>query len=635
MFRKGLLAAPVLLIVLLSFPLSAQERRLHWQSIMVTANLDEKGTLTIEERQSYVFFGEWNGGERRFNILPGEKFKLISLKKLDPVAGAYKDLAAGDLDLVDHYDWADSETLRWRSRLQSDTPFNNTVINYSIKYSYENVLRKTGDTFTLDFDFLFPDRDGIVMTYFLTLRLHESWASARGSLINEIDMNVEPGKGHPLKLDLKYTGAVQPAAKTPLTGWMKAAGLLCAFLIFFYYLQRSMKADETRGLFKNIPELADPDESCLRERLFYLLPEEVGAMWDVTIGAPEVAAIIARLVSEKKLLSELVPNPDAFLFFNRQMMQLKLLVPREAFSDYEKKLINSLFVNNRTTTNTHVIKEYYKKKKKPFDPRTEIMPGLGLKIKKYSNFRDEKIKAKEYLPSLFFLILFALSVTYSGIRWGMPYNESIIIMSLLILFLGFFPGLIATAIAANSLINKSKKTALVMFLGGGPAFFIMLCGIGAMDELYLFQFISMASLALCFSILSTVLARTNNSPDKLAFRRELAAIRNYFQKELSKEKPRLKDEWFPYLVAFGLTKMLDRWDAKYGSESSFSSASSRPGPTTSSGTNSWTGGGGLYGGAGATGAWIAATGAMAAAGSSSSSGGGGGGSSGGGGGGGW
>ena len=47
----------------------------------------------------------------------------------------------------------------------------------------------------------------------------------------------------------------------------------------------------------------------------------------------------------------------------------------------------------------------------------------------------------------------------------------------------------------------------------------------------------------------------------LAFRKTLASGREFFIAELAKERPALRDEWFPWVLAFGLGKQMDNWSA--------------------------------------------------------------------------
>ena len=137
----------------------------------------------------------------------------------------------------------------------------------------------------------------------------------------------------------------------------------------------------------------------------------------------------------------------------------------------------------------------------------------------------------------------------------------------------------------------------------------------------------------------------------LAFRKTLTAGRAYFSDELRKNQPALRDEWYPWLLAFELTPEMNAWaTARVGPESRSGGSAGDVGRSTSgaASTGTWTGlGGGRSGGGGGGASWQAAASGMAATvstpSSSSSSGGSGGsgggsssgGSSGGGGGGGW
>ncbi|HEX3583972.1 MAG TPA: hypothetical protein VH087_19565, partial [Thermoanaerobaculia bacterium] len=148
-------------------------------------------------------------------------------------------------------------------------------------------------------------------------------------------------------------------------------------------------------------------------------------------------------------------------------------------------------------------------------------------------------------------------------------------------------------------------------------------------------------------------SRSDESQERIAARMRLVAARRYFLAQLAMPDPHLRDDWYPYLMAFGLGSNVDSWFRAHGgavagttsgiatstsSSSSFGSSSS-----SSGGGWSFSGGGGAFGGAGASASWAVAAGGIASgvaspgsgAAGGSSGGGGGGGSSGGGGGGGW
>jgi uncharacterized membrane protein YgcG len=181
-----------------------------------------------------------------------------------------------------------------------------------------------------------------------------------------------------------------------------------------------------------------------------------------------------------------------------------------------------------------------------------------------------------------------------------------------------------------------------------PLLFVVLTGVTLASTLTLAG-LSLLYLALVNSVLNQ--ARSRESLERIAFRRRLATARSFFVGELRRDQPRLKDAWFPYLIAFGLGKHMDKWFEAFGAEhtaamghAGYSSGSSGGGAGSSGGGWTGFGGGGGFSGGGSSGSWAAAAGSIAAGvaapgssggGSSGGGGGGGGGSSGGGGGGGW
>ena len=75
-------------------------------------------------------------------------------------------------------------------------------------------------------------------------------------------------------------------------------------------------------------------------------PEEVGALWDEKIGAPEVAAVLARLAAEKKIATAAAGKT----------LTMRLLVPLGDFDGYDRELVQALFFGGRKETDTDEIK---------------------------------------------------------------------------------------------------------------------------------------------------------------------------------------------------------------------------------------------------------------------------------------
>ena len=122
----------------------AAERELHWDALNVEAHLNADGVLEVIERHIMVFTGDWNGGERVFNLRPRQKLEFIGLERIDARTGSPQPLQETSVpDNVDEFTWADSRTLRWRSRLPSDPPFANTVLDYVLATSFREFCSKT------------------------------------------------------------------------------------------------------------------------------------------------------------------------------------------------------------------------------------------------------------------------------------------------------------------------------------------------------------------------------------------------------------------------------------------------------------------------------------------------------------
>jgi hypothetical protein len=70
--------AALCVLLTLSLPgIAFAQRELHWERIEVDARLDAAGRLVVVETQKIVFTGDWNGGERRFNILRRRWRRLV------------------------------------------------------------------------------------------------------------------------------------------------------------------------------------------------------------------------------------------------------------------------------------------------------------------------------------------------------------------------------------------------------------------------------------------------------------------------------------------------------------------------------------------------------------------------------
>jgi uncharacterized membrane protein YgcG len=621
----------LLLTCFLAAPMHA--RSLYWRSMDVVANLDSGGVLHVSETLAYVFDGDWNGGERSFNIRAGQELELRGVSRLEN--GIEVPLVSGDLSQVDHYELMQGNVLRWRSRLPSDPPFEGKTITYRIAYVLRGILRREGSTYLLDHDFCFPSRSGPIEEYSLQLTTSPEW-SGINRLTTIHRRNLVPGESVVVSARMTYSGAGAPAAVEGLPPALPRAAMLAILLglvaIAFFFRQWELP----RGRFAPLPDPSLIDENWLRENVFSMPPEEVGAAWDESVGSAEVAAVLARMAQEKKIESRVEKGG----LFSGPTLHLKLLADRHSLSDYELALVEKLFFLNRTETNTKAIREQYSSS--GLDLAAVVRSPLESRLARLSMWTSDVRRARWGRDVLSILgaaaLLIGSAVVYKGNDTG---SAVAVLVAGFICLLAAGIGAAANANAVSGLGGRLFLVALLF----SPVLLTAL-GIAWRATSLLIHLTTLIGIVWWTLALANLIAhalRTGQTPEKIVFRKKLAAARRYFIDQLRAREPRLRDEWLPYLLAFGLGSNVDRWFRVTGGGTSGShfGADGSSSSTSTGSSSGWTGGGGAFGGAGATGSWAVAAGALAsgvAAPSSSGGGGGGGGgggSSGGGGGGGW
>ena len=629
------------LLLCLALPAAAQDRTLSWDEIAVTARLDERGTLHVRERQTIVFNGEWNGGERSFTHRLNQDLDLKRIVRIGP-DGREIPLVEGDTDSVDHYE-DKAGTIRWRSRLPSDPPFDQTRITYVLDYAWSGILVRDGDVYKLDHDFGLPQVEWPIRRFVLDLELDPAWQPLAAVPAHLERRDLPPGTNVLVTADLRHTGAAAPdpgVSVVPLL-WRRAAFAAALLAMAFLYL-RFRQEEGRRGRFEPLPGPREWDEAWVRENVLDYLPEEVGALWDQKIGPPEVAAVLARMVAEGKLESRVTPGFSLLgISFSPGVLHLRLLVERRELAGYERALVDKLFLH-ADETDTQLIRKHYKST--GFDPSKVIAEDLEAKL----GHRLGAVPAPSRRPTLYLLLAIGVLIVLDAVVH--PLSTGI-----LFAIVGF--GLIwlwgPAALAAAAWRKRTERLDLgsLGFLVPGLlvclwcAFFVFMREWLDSNTTTIPAFPGVLALALIpVAIWNSLLnnARSRESDGTIRKRRLLGTGRRLLRRELASAHPRLHDGWLPYLLAFGLGREVDRWFRAFGGASrgtTFTSTSSSGGSFGSGGSSGWSGGGGQFGGAGAMASWSVAAAGMAsgvsAPSSSSSGGGGGGGSSGGGGGGGW
>ena len=607
------------------------EKALHWRALDVKARLDAAGALYVVERHAMVFTGDWNGGERVFRLFPGQKLSFESIQRVDPATGAARELVRGDLTEMDRYGFTNATTLRWRSRLPSDPPFENTEIDYEIAYTLSGVLLKQGHTYFLDHNFALPDAMKTIETFSVDFDLDRAWAAPADFVRHRTAGPLPPGRSFVVRAELTRPGGGSPAAVRTGTSKSTRIALFGVLLTAVSLMGWAFYARESSlQRFRSPVPPESIDAGWLEKNVFSIAPEEAGALWDDTVGAPEVTAVLARLAAEKKLETSA----------SDKELTMRLKAPLDSFEGYEKALLTALFFGKRTETSTAEIKAHYKST--GFDPAATIRPGLLQKLAAHPDFQDRSGRPARWPTLLLFLAglaLLALEPSRGAIAWGAVAGT--------LFSLGFWwvPGLVGAMFYQRRMHQLLPWALSFSFV---PLLFLWTAwrglGFEGTSPLALLAGQPLLQLAIVNNLFNA--AKMRDGPKKIARRKELLAARRFFERELARPKPQMKDSWFPWIAAFGLGPAVDRWFRSFGGAARSSVATS--GSSSSSGSNSlsgdaggFTGGGGFSRGGGSSGAWAVAAGTLAAGVSAPSSsgggggGGGGGGSSGGGGGGGW
>jgi uncharacterized membrane protein YgcG len=628
------------------FSALAQDRSLYWNSLSVHVQLDADGTLHVTEHHAMVFDGPWNGGERTFELRSSQSLSLESFGEFDPATQTRVPWSEGDLDQVGEYQ-VDSKTLRWRARQANDPPFRQTSKVYEINYSLSGVLVPENGMYRLEHNLAFPDRTGEIRVFDATLDIDPVWEASTLPR-NWHHENLQPGESVFVTGYLKHLGAAPPAAAaaerirpSATDAPMLRYGLL--FIVLAFAVAHGvalMRRERARGRFEPPLPLDRIDEAWLEANVFNRRPEVVGAAWDLDTSASEVTALLAQLALEGKLKTEVRNTGKGW--FTRETLVMELLCERSELAAHERPLIQALFFNDSRTTDTQKIQDHYSKK--GFTPSILIakaieqqlpmiyangvaVPGWakwlsgGLVVAAVATFILSFVQAPDDALPLA-LTPIALLVCYIfGIVFGYGYRTNVL-----------------------ELTGRLARTSICIVMLCAVLAFVLIAGRIAIVPIGLIS-LSLLTLAMLNSIFNVM--RTRETRDAQELRRQLGSARKYFENELRSKTPRLKDEWFPYLLAFGLGPKVDRWFKSFGGDSGVTRTGMQTGSPAgahigSTSSSTWTGGGGTFGGAGASGTWAAAVGGIAAgvaapssssssggrsssSGSSSSSGGGGGG----------
>ncbi|HET7433954.1 MAG TPA: DUF2207 domain-containing protein [Thermoanaerobaculia bacterium] len=576
-------------------------RTLSWPSVETTAHLDADGMLHVSERQTMLFDGDWNGGERVFTIRSGQTFALNGIKRIGD-SGEEIPLRSGSLANVDEYS-VDGGTVRWRSRLPSDPPFANQQLTYVLDYTYSYILTDvgTGNRYLFAHDFLASNRTGAIQRFALTLDFDPVWRHEPITFTRE---QIPPGETVVIRDDLTYSGSGSPRFVTKVVSDPAIFALIALLFAGTFAIVLLFIANQRRvGRLRRIDEPVT--EEWLKRHVFSMQPEVAGAALHNDVGAPEVAALLARMTAEGKLNSTVVDG------------ELHLTRHKNILHGREWALAEAIFIHGKNSTSTAEIRAHYADI--GFSPAKPIKPSIDEDLDKIPGWKGGKRSASWLLNWLLLgaalAALFVVGQREEG-EVGLAF------------IFGVGTLIIGSIVAASNArgISHIGLRIFGLLCALAPSLLVLALVIFTAQEMR----VSLPLLvAVTFGMLMLThflfdLLKTPESSERVLLRKRLAHARDFFKEQLDADRPRLRDEWMPYLIALGLGQHVDRWFSAFGGKrdsrddvyaagaasSSFGSDSS----SSSSGDSraAFTAGGGRFGGGGATGTWVAAAAGLAA-----------------------
>ncbi len=578
---------------------SAEAKSLYWRAVAVDAHLDAEGRMHITETQTCVFDGDWNLGERKFNVYRNQSLDFERLTRVDR-DGTETELVMGTLDKVDHYQLLDGSDLRWRARLASDPLFKNTELTYRLRYTLSGIVKRVNKRYLLLYDFALPGRESgqVIQNLSVHLTVDPIWSGLRSPYDASVT-NLQPGRGYIVDAALEFHGAREPIAvpygAPSSIAWSIALvfAILIALLVFDF-----VRREKARGRFVCTPP-EQIDERWLEENVLRFEPEIVGAAIDNKIGAPEVAGILAALAKEKKIETRVEQRR-----MKRPLLHMKLLVPIAEIEGYRQALLKRLFFKGQET-DTGAIRKHYEKC--GFEPASLIRKGIEEELGSWPKW-NEKVASFPWMLDAVLFVAGILLLSFFGKHGidGALTSECL-----------FFGAIALTGGLIAAHMNSRAVTSLVPRFILVGAFVTPLLYVTLHYTIAAPQFAVHTHELLLAAFWSLVVAkilldklRSDESNERIAARMRLASAYHYFRAQLATPNPTLRDDWYPYLMAFALGAKVDTWFKVHG--------------CTAEPSCPFSGGSDALGGAGACASWAMAAGGIASGVASSGSGSGGG-----------
>jgi hypothetical protein len=551
-----------------------------WKSIVVRYDLGADGTLHVTERADVTISPQTSTIERTY-WSDGEQVMTINrLTRIDPETGEVRELTRGGLETRDHFEtpwpghvkWSVAEVTAatyviestisdavipaWslpRGRLSRDT----TGLLGDPRVRFKEMLpvwreaaKNPRRRYLLDVQYDLPPAGDAPTEVRFELNWANGWEPSHAITSDTVARRLESDFYNPTRFRLThlfdFSGTGTPRGIDVRRHALRAAAIVgfplaCLFLWLLFVL---------RELFRSSQAAGDVDENALETMLFNEPPELIAARWSGRVNAPRIEPFLRRLERQRKLSIAVDPSHGKGDDDEGDQVTLRLLVPREELTDYERAGIDALIADGWETTTAAIRARHGEDF---FDPTDALRDGLTT----IAAESGAKAKAPWY-SQLTSFALFAAGIALLVQEIVHYHREPIMLFAGLILssmFLRLFP---------NTILRSAIRDSLVWTLLAAIPAVLMMAAIAVVHlapEVPPGVYASAGfSLVLLATYKANLAATATREPRPArARRRELSRVRAWARAELATPQPRLRDESIPWLEALGLSSTLSRW----------------------------------------------------------------------------
>jgi hypothetical protein len=584
---------PALALLLPAAALRADEPappQAHWRSIVAAFRLDGEGRVHVSERAELDVPPGAATVERQYWTDTEQDVRIDRVVRLAE-GGSGVELAHGPMDRVDQLVTPGNGHVVWSVRDRTALPGSPIQATYVIESTVDNALipawglprgRTTHEQNGLLAD---PKERGRAI---LAL-WREAWRNPQRRYLLDVNYEMPPatpeGTDIQLKLDwddgwtpvhpiagdtiaqhsppddynstrwrvthlFDYAGTAVPAGVDLQRHRLRATAIFgfpiaCLLLWLFFALRELLRAGFHAAGGEEI------DEGALAQTLFNEPPEVVAAQWSGKVTASRMEPFLRRLEAQRKVAITVIPAAEDDVDDLGDQASIRLLVPREQLTPYERAGIDALMPPGAWESTSAVARKHQQ------ELGFSAPQLLELLLTGVARAGGGRGKAPWY-SKLTSFALFAFALVLLGIELVRHNRE---------------PVLFAAALVASSMLTKFWPEDLVRAaIRRSPRWTLLALApitvaiaavafVHAAGEMPAGMYAAAGFSLALFATVKAMLAAAATREGRDARRRhaELLLLRRWLRAQLQSPQPHLRDDAIPWLQALELDRDLARW----------------------------------------------------------------------------